>query len=34
MEEKNEKAQATKPSYEQLERDIIGLKGVNNQLLM
>ena len=34
MEEKNEKAPATKPSYEQLERDIIGLKGVNNQLLM
>ena len=34
MEEKNEKTQATKPSYEQLERDIIGLKGVNNQLLM
>ena len=33
MEEK-EKVQAEKPSYEQLERDIAGLKSMNNQLLM
>lgn len=34
MEEKNEKVQAEKPSYEQLEREIAGLKGMNNQLIM
>ena len=33
MEEK-EKVQAEKLSYEQLERDIAGLKSMNNQLLM
>ena len=33
MEEK-EKGQAEKPSDEQLERDIAGLKSMNNQLLM
>lgn len=34
MEEKNEKVQAEKPSYEQLEREVAGLKGMNNQLIM
>lgn len=32
--EKNEKVQAEKPSYEQLEREVIGLKSMNNQLIM
>lgn len=34
MEEKNEKVQGEKPSYEQLEREVAGLKGMNNQLIM
>ena len=34
MEEKNEKVQAEKPSYEQLEREVTGLRGMNNQLIM
>lgn len=35
MEEKNEKkVQAERPSYEQLEREVAGLKGMNNQLIM
>lgn len=34
MEEKNEKVQAEKPSYEQLEREVVGLRGMNNQLIM
>ena len=34
MEEKKEKVQAEKPSYEQLEREVAGLKGMNNQLIM
>lgn len=38
MEEKNVKAlniqQSEKPSYEQLEREVVGLKGMNNQLMM
>lgn len=33
MEEK-EKVQAEKPSYEQLEREVAGLKSMNNQLIM
>lgn len=35
MEEKKEEVQAVeKPSYEQLEREVAGLKGMNNQLIM
>lgn len=34
MEENNEKVQTEKPSYEQLEREVTGLKGMNNQLIM
>lgn len=34
MGENNEKVQAEKPSYEQLEREVAGLKGMNNQLIM
>lgn len=34
MEEKIENVQAQKPTYEQLEREVAGLKGMNNQLLM
>lgn len=34
MEENMERVQAAKPSYEQLERDIAGLKSMNNQLIM
>lgn len=33
MEEK-EKLQAEKPSYENLEREVAGLKSMNNQLIM
>lgn len=29
-----EKVQAEKPTYEQLEREVAGLKGMNNQLIM
>lgn len=34
MGENTERVQAAKPSYEQLERDIAGLKSMNNQLIM
>lgn len=34
MEEKVSKAQSDKPSYEQLEKEINGLKSMNNQLIM
>lgn len=34
MEEKNKKVQAEKPSYEQLEKELVGIKGMNNQLMM
>lgn len=34
MEENMEKVQAEKPSYEQLEREVAGLKSMNNQLIM
>ncbi len=34
MEEKNEKVQAEKPSYEQLDREVAGLKSMNSQLIM
>ena len=34
MEEKVSKAQSDKPSYEQLEKEINGLKGMNNQLII
>lgn len=33
MEEK-EKVQAEKPNYEQLEKEVAGLKSMNNQLIM
>lgn len=33
MEEKKETVKAEKPSYEQLEREIAGFKGMNNQLI-
>jgi len=34
MGENMEKVQAEKPTYEQLEREVAGLKGMNNQLIM
>lgn len=34
MEGKNVKVQTEKPSYEQLEREIAGLKNMNSQLFM
>lgn len=34
MEESKEKVQVTKPSYEQLEKENLSLKGMNNQLIM
>lgn len=34
MEEKKENVQAQKPTYEQLEKEVAGLKGMNNQLFM
>lgn len=34
MGENTEKVQAEKPSYEQLEREVAGLKSMNNQLIM
>ena len=33
MEEKNVTTQAEKPTYEQLEREVAGLRGMNNQLI-
>lgn len=34
MGENMEKVKAIKPTYEQLEREVAGLKGMNNQLIM
>lgn len=34
MEEKIKDLQAEKPTYEQLEREVAGLKGMNSQLYM
>lgn len=34
MEEKVEKVQEAKPSYEQLEKEVAGLKSMNSQLIM
>lgn len=34
MEENKERVQAEKPTYEQLEKEVAGLKGMNNQLFM